>query len=618
MPPPTKKFFFIDVVTNEVDVINRRRELVAEARHAPPPKLIEVVEKPSIEGKRPIEGVKPPIEGKHSDIEAAREEPIPHLHSEQQIVGLACSGGGIRSAAFCLGVFQGLDAIEPDNKKPQVLDAVDYLSTVSGGGYIGTSVVAGLMQTEGEFPFETKLDAQETFATMHIRDYSNYLAPEGFIDILVGLVAIVRGLLINVMIFLGIILALAAGTAYLNPKEGALRHPFADLTGGAFPNVFFWTTVFIVLFLGIQIGYAIIALRPRKGSRTTLVQREKTGRAFVFFLVLCALVSFFDLQRYVLAGLFDAAHLSRFPGEPHEANLVGSAVHGLNSWFQTQTLWSFLFAVATALMAFGKKLIAVTTATRGDHTWPGILKHWASRFAVYAAAIVVPLLLWFTYLAFCYWGISGETGDVPSQAPAWLTSLSDRSGLAIWLIYAITAAVLICLSLFVAPNANSLHGYYRDRLSRAFLWNLDELKQGAMDPRKTNAAHFLAGVGKALHTAFTTGVNVDQFKLSLLKKKDNTGWSHDVRFAPYLLINTAVNLERSEYLNRRGRNADSFFFSPLFVGSQATGYARTGDLEEIDHNADLGTAMAISGAAASANMGASTIPALTFSLAALN
>ena len=43
---------------------------------------------------------------------------------------LCLSGGGIRSASFNLGVLQGL-------AQAGVLDSVDYLSTVSGGGYVG-------------------------------------------------------------------------------------------------------------------------------------------------------------------------------------------------------------------------------------------------------------------------------------------------------------------------------------------------------------------------------------------------------------------------------------------------------------------------------------------------
>src|SRR4051812_44056815 len=44
------------------------------------------------------------------------------------LVGLAFSGGGIRSATFNLGVLQTLEA-------SGILRSVDYLSSVSGGGY---------------------------------------------------------------------------------------------------------------------------------------------------------------------------------------------------------------------------------------------------------------------------------------------------------------------------------------------------------------------------------------------------------------------------------------------------------------------------------------------------
>jgi hypothetical protein len=50
----------------------------------------------------------------------------------KEFVGLALSGGGIRSASFGLGVLQALE-------KHGWLDSVHYLSTVSGGGYIGSS-----------------------------------------------------------------------------------------------------------------------------------------------------------------------------------------------------------------------------------------------------------------------------------------------------------------------------------------------------------------------------------------------------------------------------------------------------------------------------------------------
>jgi hypothetical protein len=46
-------------------------------------------------------------------------------------VGFALSGGGIRSATMCLGVFQRL-------AQGKLLKRIDYISTVSGGGYFGS------------------------------------------------------------------------------------------------------------------------------------------------------------------------------------------------------------------------------------------------------------------------------------------------------------------------------------------------------------------------------------------------------------------------------------------------------------------------------------------------
>ena len=47
--------------------------------------------------------------------------------------GLALSGGGIRSATFSLGLLRGL-------AQQKLLNRFDVLSTVSGGGYVGSAL----------------------------------------------------------------------------------------------------------------------------------------------------------------------------------------------------------------------------------------------------------------------------------------------------------------------------------------------------------------------------------------------------------------------------------------------------------------------------------------------
>lgn len=90
---------------------------------------------------------------------------------------LCLSGGDIRSATFGLGVMQGL---------ARVLPHFHYLSTVSGGGYIGGWLTAWLHHSGNNVGSVTgqlaKLDPKnklnpEPSPISQLRDYSNYLAP---------------------------------------------------------------------------------------------------------------------------------------------------------------------------------------------------------------------------------------------------------------------------------------------------------------------------------------------------------------------------------------------------------------------------------------------------------
>lgn len=73
------------------------------------------------------------------------------IDPDSPLTGMAISGGGIRSATFALGVLQSM--AEADKLKN-----VDYLSTVSGGGYIGSCMTSLLTVTSATDPKQaTKL-----------------------------------------------------------------------------------------------------------------------------------------------------------------------------------------------------------------------------------------------------------------------------------------------------------------------------------------------------------------------------------------------------------------------------------------------------------------------------
>lgn len=107
---------------------------------------------------------------------------VPWVTSTQHdLVGLALSGGGVRSATFNLGLLEGLNA-------HGVLDHVDYLSTVSGGGYIGgwwssyrKRVTTASCDATKEPPIFPKVEGNlvpEPPEIRHLREFRSYLSPQ--------------------------------------------------------------------------------------------------------------------------------------------------------------------------------------------------------------------------------------------------------------------------------------------------------------------------------------------------------------------------------------------------------------------------------------------------------
>ncbi|MCP4477935.1 MAG: hypothetical protein GY818_07575, partial [Planctomycetaceae bacterium] len=95
---------------------------------------------------------------------------------DNDLIGLALSGGGIRSASFSLGVVQGLI-------KAGLFNAVDYLSTVSGGGYTGACLSSLTHRGQnGERLIVDHAGETEPAALNHLRNGSNFLVSGGLLN----------------------------------------------------------------------------------------------------------------------------------------------------------------------------------------------------------------------------------------------------------------------------------------------------------------------------------------------------------------------------------------------------------------------------------------------------
>lgn len=171
------------------------------ARNQPPLNIAEVLEEELDAGT----GAPPPGDIPKSNPEERLASTIGRIHSQSPHRSALClSGGGIRSATFCLGVLQAL-------AQRGLLKQFDYLSTVSGGGYVGGWLSAwirncGIDQVLAALrtPREAGT-APEVEPIRHLRAYSNFLTPKlGFFsaDTWTLVAIFLRNLLLNWLVLL--------------------------------------------------------------------------------------------------------------------------------------------------------------------------------------------------------------------------------------------------------------------------------------------------------------------------------------------------------------------------------------------------------------------------------
>jgi hypothetical protein len=176
--------------------------------------------------------------------------------------------------------------------------------------------------------------------------------------------------------------------------------------------------------------------------------------------------------------------------------------------------------------------------------------------------------------ALVYWGVLQDE-SAPYIQHGWNHYFVFILAIELWLFCRLVLDV----------NQTSIHGLYRDRLASAYLMGLDI--EGDV------------GIGEDVNLAEICGHEAGST-------------------APYHLVNAALNLQGSKDLSIRDRASDFFIFSKKFIGGRRTGYCRTETMEEVHPSMNVATAMAISAAAASPNMGRSTNPALVAFMVLLN
>jgi hypothetical protein len=162
-------------------------------------------------------------------------------------VALAISGGGIRSATFALGVLVAL-------ARRNLLYQFDFLSTVSGGGYLGSFITTFLNASDpqigllrDDLPF--RREDGEAAALRHVRHHSKYLATGRLWERLQMAFAQVYGMAMN-----------GLGVAYVAVVAALVEY----LLRLMFPDQWFWylTTLFAVALAGMPLVVPLIRKLP--------------------------------------------------------------------------------------------------------------------------------------------------------------------------------------------------------------------------------------------------------------------------------------------------------------------------------------------------------------------
>lgn len=646
------------------------------------------------------------------------------VHAEPRPLAALCiSGGGIRSATFALGALQGF-------AERGLLTRFDYLSTVSGGGYIGGWLTAWASREGGLGKVLPGLrrDAPtpgpgEPDPIRHLREYNSYLSPRrgGMSPDVWTLVAtVLRNILLNWMVLVPLLLFVLllprlVVSALSFPERVYGREIFAsqvpdygapvlDAISGS-PWVRLLLPAASALFFALAL-YGTLRCLPGLGGRE---HSRSSYRRSVLLPLIAAVASFliFD-SLYFLGSKFRntsnlgmvvlwtavpalvawLAFLVASPvvlgrrlrllfGPLSVAMASMAAGMGLATWVSTnfllwspnpssQTSWAEYVTLGPPLMmmgyCFGTALfLGLSSAVLADED-----REWMSRalagvmlfslgwMMIFGLVLVAPrwVLQWHTWEHGLLGALGAASGwlssrgggmDRPGAAESktgarvlsWLLALAPPVFVAVlvvalsivtdvmlpaahrlaglelagpmgepvaWsdhysllsrsqsLVLLLLAALLLALGWFMARYVNinifSLHGMYRDRLVRAYL--------GASN-RQRKASQF---------TNFATNDDVSMASL-------------DPSAKPLHVVNLTLNLVAGDRLDWQQRKAQALTVTALSCGNAELGYRPSSGYGG-PQGISLGTAVALSGAAASPSMGYHSSPLIGFIMTLFN
>jgi hypothetical protein len=471
---------------------------------------------------------------------------------------VCCSGGGIRSATYCLGALQAMDA-------GGLVGKAKWILGVSGGSYIAASraLVASGLLGQGR-PGEPHAYARGTPEEENLRNNTRYLAPDAK-TMLMGVLSLLLGAVVTFILAIAPLFVFGHAWGWLLRDQGVLAW---SKQAGAAASVTAWTWwaapaaaagVTLVLFLGwwATLGSGSPG-RGTKGARW--VGRSASVTAILGLLMLAAPPLIARLY-HSTGALGQVVRFFGFGGSGHwsPAALVGVVTAMAAVARYCQTWLAKLKQPGAAARPAGGSSPGMVASLVG---WArGTLTPWL------ASLVVIAVGAFFTLL--------------------WIGNAAREGYSADGLVVVLAAAgVMLVIRLVADINRTSLHDFYRWRLADAYAVTRDAVAENRLPQRQELLA-------KAAGT-----------RLSAIRRQD----------APDLVIACTANINANRAVPA-GRGGFCLAFDPEKVtlrgdphGATPQVQANTEDYEYLlGHTRfTLFDVVAISGAAFSPLMGAAT------------
>jgi hypothetical protein len=393
----------------------------------------------------------------------------------KRVQAVCLSGGGVRSACVAMGTMQALSDADPINRGdsiwqladggPRLIDTVDYVISVSGGGYSAGARLLAVQRPKNTNPFEWQRLSQRFEEGSpefdHFRRSSSYIA-DSPAQLLRALAEVLKNLMASMIILftppvmlgwlLGYLLAhpyfsVAAFVPVPHPNMDNIKAHHQDylLSLTSHPAswwavVFFafWAMVFTMLAIGVE-----WLSSGRRSERAKLRMQDIAQGSAVFALLVLAVIAGLP----ALMRLCSTLNLHAEDNRGAAAAAVTGVV-GLN------------YLAAIAAMAWKKRNTLPIGEVTKPPWWRRLLPPGVVQLVLVLVTLAVLLVVWLITLGSFAAGVfrqltldgyAGSSHDVPHSG-LWLLGL----------------ALAILFLGFVDVTSLSLHPFYRFRLARTF------------------------------------------------------------------------------------------------------------------------------------------------------